>query len=161
MADSERLGLHNLRPDRGSRSSAKRVGRGRGSGLGKTSGRGHKGQKSRSGDRKLPAWFEGGQMPLHRRTPKRGFKPLRRAEYRLANVSDLAGLEETEITPGVLEAHGVVRRGGGPVKILGRGELDRAVTVRAHAVSGAARRKIEEAGGRFELLGPTGDDTRE
>lgn len=153
MTDGEeRTGLHNLEPPAGSRSASKRVGRGPGSGLGKTSGRGHKGQKSRSGA-SIPAWFEGGQMPLHRRTPKRGFTSRNRTEYRIVNLRELAEIEEPEITPESLRARGLIPSGRRPVKVLGDGEIDRAVTVHAHAFSGSARRKIEQAGGSVEILG--------
>ncbi|WP_419936816.1 50S ribosomal protein L15 [Candidatus Palauibacter sp.] len=145
------MGLDNLTPPRGSKRSAKRRGRGHGSGSGKTSGRGHKGQKSRSGA-SIPAWFEGGQMPLYRRTPKRGFKPHRRTEWRIVNLSDLVRVEGSEIDPGTLEASGVIRRTDRPVKILGSGDLDRAVDVRAHAFSASARAKIEAAGGTARVI---------
>ncbi|WP_420464365.1 50S ribosomal protein L15 [Candidatus Palauibacter sp.] len=145
------MGLDNLTPPRGSKRSAKRRGRGHGSGSGKTSGRGHKGQKSRSGA-SIPAWFEGGQMPLYRRTPKRGFKPYRRTEWRIVNLSDLVRVEGSEIDPGTLEASGVIRRTDRPVKILGSGDLDRAVDVRAHAFSASARAKIEAAGGTARVI---------
>lgn len=147
----ERTGLHNLQPTDGARSARKRVGRGPGSGRGKTAGRGHKGQKSRSGT-SIPAWFEGGQMPLHRRTPKRGFKSRNRTEYRIVNLRDLAGVEETQITPELLRARGLIPSGRRPVKVLGDGEIAAAVVVRAHAFSAAARRKIEAAGGTVEII---------
>ncbi|WP_423930648.1 50S ribosomal protein L15 [Candidatus Palauibacter sp.] len=145
------MGLDNLSPPRGSKRSAKRRGRGHGSGSGKTSGRGHKGQKSRSGA-SIPAWFEGGQMPLYRRTPKRGFKPHRRTEWRIVNLSDLVRVEGSEIDPGTLEASGVIRGSDRPVKILGNGDLDRAVDIRAHAFSASARAKIEAAGGTARVI---------
>lgn len=151
MADKERIGLENLSPADGSTASSKRVGRGHGSGLGKTSGRGHKGQKSRSGG-SIPPWFEGGQMPLYRRTPKRGFKPLSRTEYNIVNLSDLERVEGADIDPVTLEAVGLIRNVKNPVKILARGELDRAVTVRAHAFSAAARARIEAAGGTVQVI---------
>lgn len=91
-------------------------------------------------------------MPLYRRTPKRGFSPRNRVEPRIVNLRDLARLEESEITPGLLEERGVVRRGDAPIKVLGDGELDRAVTVRAHAFSAGAREKIEAAGGAAEIV---------
>ncbi|MFQ5689349.1 MAG: 50S ribosomal protein L15 [Gemmatimonadota bacterium] len=150
MAEKQRLGLDNLAPAAGSRPPRKRVGRGPGSGSGKTSGKGHKGQKSRAGE-SIPAWFEGGQMPLHRRTPKRGFSPPRRREYEILNLWDLAGLDSPEITPELLRARGLVS-GRRPIKILADGELDRALIVKAHAFSTAAREKIEAAGGRPELV---------
>ncbi|HEX7050713.1 MAG TPA: 50S ribosomal protein L15 [Longimicrobiales bacterium] len=144
--------LSNLRRPDGAHRSPKRVGRGPGSGLGKTSGRGHKGHKARTGGR-VPAWFEGGQMPLQRRVPKRGFKNPFRKEYEIVNIRDLNRIEETEITLEVLRAHRLVDLGSGrPVKLLGQGELRRSVTVQAHAVSAGARAKIEAAGGSIELL---------
>ncbi|MFQ5679396.1 MAG: 50S ribosomal protein L15 [Gemmatimonadota bacterium] len=153
MARSGKTGLHNLRPPDGSTPPAKRVGRGPGSGLGKTAGRGHKGQGARSGE-SVPPWFEGGQMPLHRRTPKRGFHSRNRTEYRIVNLRDLAGLEVAEITPELLRSNGLIASGDLPVKVLGHGEVERALTVRAHAFSASARRKIEEAGGRVEVVEP-------
>ena len=143
--------LHELSPSPGSTKSKKRIGRGPGSGTGKTAGRGHKGQRSRSGYSQRLG-FEGGQMPLIRRVPKRGFTNIFRSEYSVINVRDLAALaEEGEITPESLLAHGLVRRGR-PVKILGDGEIDTAVTVRAHKFSRSARQKIEAAGGSCEEL---------
>lgn len=147
----EKTGLHNLEPPPGSKPSPKRVGRGHGSGLGKTSGRGHKGQKARSGTA-IPAWFEGGQMPLHRRTPKRGFRSRDRTEYRIVNLRDLGEIEESEVTPDLLRARGLIGSGRNPVKVLGDGDVERALTVRAHAFSDSARRKIEEAGGTVEVI---------
>ena len=151
MADDTKLGLDNLSPSPGSRSSRKRIGRGHGSGSGKTSGRGHKGQKSRSGAA-IPAWFEGGQMPLYRRTPKRGFKPLKRTRYQTVNLLNLSRLEEAEIGPEELAAHGLIGSASDLVKILGNGDVGRAVTVRAHAFSASAREKIEAGGGKTELI---------
>jgi len=142
--------LHDLSPARGSKSKKKRVGRGPGSGLGKTAGRGEKGQKSRSGYSRRPG-FEGGQMPLVRRVPKRGFTNIFRVEYAVVNVGDLAELPVGEVTPESLAAAGLVRRGK-PLKVLGGGELGRALQVRAHAFSGSARAKIEAAGGTCEEL---------
>lgn len=144
--------LHDMSPQEGSKHKKKRVGRGPGSGLGKTAGRGHKGQRSRSGFRQRPG-FEGGQMPLIRRVPKRGFTSPFRTEYSVVNVSQLGGLpeEQTEINPDVLVRHGLVRSGR-PVKILGDGEPDRAFTVLAHKFSKSAREKIEKAGGSCEEL---------
>lgn len=141
--------LHDLSPAEGSKGKRKRVGRGQGSGYGKTAGRGHKGQKSRSGYARRPG-FEGGQMPLIRRVPKRGFTNIFRTEYAVINVGELAELEG-EVTPDTLASAGLVRRGR-LLKILGDGEIDRALTVKAHAFSGAARRKIEAAGGTCEEL---------
>ena len=152
MADSKRIGLDNLSPTPGSRGKRKRVGRGHGSGHGKTSGRGHKGQKSRSGA-SIPAWFEGGQMPLYRRVPKRGFKPITRREYQVVNVGLIASLEGAAFGPEELKAHGLIASLTKPVKILGVGSAGRPVTVRAHAFSAAAREKIEADGGTVELIG--------
>jgi large subunit ribosomal protein L15 len=142
--------LHELSPAKGSRGRRKRVGRGPGSGLGKTAGRGHKGQKSRSGATRRPG-FEGGQMPLVRRVPKRGFTNIFRKEYTYVNVARLAVLEAQEITPELLVERGVVRSGM-PVKVLGSGEVEQALTVTAHKFSASARRKIEAAGGRCEVM---------
>jgi large subunit ribosomal protein L15 len=148
--------LHELSPAKGSKHSKKRVGRGPGSGLGKTAGKGEKGQKSRSGYARRPG-FEGGQMPLLRRVPKRGFTNIWTVEFAVINVSDLAamsdGSDATEgaITPEILAERGLVR-GGRPVKVLGNGELSKALTVSAHKFSGSARAKIEAAGGRCEEL---------
>ena len=141
--------LSDLSPAPGSRRSRKRVGRGPGSGNGKTAGRGHKGQKSRSGYRKR-AGFEGGQMPLVRRVPKRGFTNVFRIEYEVVNVGRLDGLEG-EVTPEGLAAAGLVKAGR-PVKILADGELTTALKVSAHKFSRAAREKIEAAGGSCEVI---------
>ena len=144
--------LHELSPAKGSTKTKKRVGRGPGSGLGKTAGRGHKGQRSRSGFSQRLG-FEGGQMPLIRRLPKRGFTNIFRQEVATVNVYQLEALEGVEeVTPELLLDRGMVRRGL-PVKILGNGELSRKLTVRAHKFSASARRKIEEAGGSCEELG--------
>jgi large subunit ribosomal protein L15 len=143
---------HELKPAKGSRRGRKRVGRGPGSGLGKTSGRGEKGQKSRSGYSSKRG-FEGGQMPLHRRIPKRGFTNLFRKEYLTVNVERLnefgAG---TVVDPESLKAAGLLRKGGHDVKVLGGGDLKVALTVRAHKFTEAALRKIEDAGGKAEVL---------
>jgi len=141
--------LHDLSPAKGSKKAKKRVGRGPGSGLGKTAGRGAKGQKSRSGHSHRPG-FEGGQMPLVRRVPKRGFTNIFRTEYVVVNVGELAELEG-DVSPESLAAHGMVRRGR-LVKVLGDGEVGRALTVKAHAFSASARQKIEAAGGSCEEL---------
>ena len=144
--------LSNLRRPEGAHRARKCVGRGPGSGLGKTSGRGHKGQRARTGGR-IPAWFEGGQMPLQRRLPKRGFNNPFRREYEIVNVGDLARIESDEITLETLHAHRLIDLGKGrPVKVLGDGEVGRKVTVQAHAVSESARAKIEAAGGSIEIL---------
>lgn len=145
--------LHDLQPAKGSKKVKKRVGRGPGSGLGKTAGRGEKGQKSRSGYSQR-AGFEGGQMPLIRRVPKRGFTNIFRTEYAVINVGELADLPSeggAEVTPDSLADAGLVRRGR-PLKVLGDGDLGRALTVRAHAFSASARSKIEAAGGTCEEL---------
>jgi large subunit ribosomal protein L15 len=152
MADGERIGLDNLSPPDGSRSSTRRVGRGHGSGSGKTSGRGHKGQKARAGASK-PAWFEGGQMPLYRRTPKRGFKPHQRTRWSVVNLGDLDRVEASDIDPEVMRANGLIGTLKHPVKILARGDAGRALTIRAHAFSAAAREKIESAGGTAQVIG--------
>ncbi|MCF7803226.1 MAG: 50S ribosomal protein L15 [Candidatus Marinimicrobia bacterium] len=129
----------------------KRVGRGNGSGYGKTSGRGQKGQLSRAGYTYRP-WYEGGQMPIQRRLPKRGFTNIFRTEYQVVNVSDLERLEEKEIDIDVLGNHGLVDPGGDPVKILGDGEAPEGLTVTAHAFSKSAEEKITAAGGSVERL---------
>ena len=145
--------LSNLPRPEGANRDRKRLGRGPGSGTGKTSGKGHKGQKARTGHHGTPAWFEGGQMPIQRRLPKRGFKNPFRTEYEIVNLDDIAALEETEITPEVLHQHRLIDLGKGrPVKILAEGELERKVAISAHRVSAAARSKIEAAGGSVELL---------
>lgn len=150
--EKERLSLENLGPAAGSKHASKRVGRGMGSGRGKTSGRGHKGQKARS-DGQIPAWFEGGQMPIYRRLPKRGFYPLGgHTEYEIVNLDQLGRIEGSEVDPQTLREAGLVRRGEAPVKILARGDVDRSLTVRAHAFSDSAREKIEEAGGTAEVI---------
>ncbi len=143
--------LHELSPADGSRRDRKRVGRGPGSGTGKTAGRGEKGQKARSGG-SVPAGFEGGQMPLHRRIPKRGFHNFNRVEYQVVNVSQLEGLSG-DVGPEALRAAGLIRSLRRPVKVLGNGDLSSAVNVTAHAFSGSASRKIEAAGGSATVLG--------
>ena len=144
--------LHELKPADGSRRPRKRVGRGPGSGWGKTAGRGQKGQKSRSGA-SIPAGFEGGQMPLQRRIPKRGFTPRSRVEYQIVNVGRLDRVDGTDVTAEALLAAGLVRSARDRIKILGQGDLDRALTVTAHAFSASARAKIEAAGGTAVILG--------
>lgn len=141
--------LHELSPAKGSTHSKKRVGRGPGSGIGKTSGKGEKGQKSRSGHSRR-AGFEGGQMPLVRRVPKRGFTNIWRTEFTVVNVGQLAEIEG-EITPEVLVSRGLVRAGR-KVKVLGEGEVGKALNVTADKFSKSARAKIEAAGGRCEEL---------
>ena len=121
-----------------------------GSGMGKTSTRGHKGQRSRTGSRMIRG-FEGGQMPLHRRMPKRGFTNIFRKEFNIVNLDKLSGLGETTITPEVLRKAGVIKTKH-PVKILGDGELSVALTIHAHKFSQSAQEKIPKAGGKFEVL---------
>jgi large subunit ribosomal protein L15 len=145
------MDLGNLHPSPGSKRPIKRVGRGPGSGHGKTAGRGHKGKGARSGGNVKPG-YEGGQMPLQRRLPKRGFKPIARTTYTIVNVGRLGGFDaNSAVGPDELRAHGLVRRRGN-VKILGEGALDRALTVSAHAFSDKARATIEAAGGRAVVL---------
>jgi len=144
------MNLSTIRAPRKASEKKKRVGRGMGSGMGKTSTRGHKGQRSRSGSRLLRG-FEGGQMPLHRRLPKRGFTNIFREEYAVVNLDRLEALGETEITPEVLKKAGVVHTKK-PIKVLGNGELKTALTVRAHKFSKTAQEKITKAGGKFEVL---------
>ena len=139
--------LSELKAAPGSRKNRKRVGRGTGSGTGKTSGRGQKGQKSRSGGNPHP-WFEGGQMPLYRRLPKRGFTNIFRKEFDIVNVSQLAGLDiDGPVTPEVMKEKGLVRKVD-LVKILGNGELSGAITVHAQKFSQTAVKKIEKSGGK-------------
>jgi large subunit ribosomal protein L15 len=138
--------LESIKRPEGVTKKAKRVGRGPGSGVGKTAGRGHKGQKSRSGGSTKP-WFEGGQMPLQRRVPKRGFRPYRRVEYQVVNVRDLEKVKGDEATPETMKAAGLIGSLRKPVKILGEGEIGRAISVKAHAFSRTAREKIEKSGG--------------
>lgn len=144
------MNLSNVRAPKKASEKRKRVGRGMGSGMGKTSTRGHKGQRSRSGSRMIRG-FEGGQMPLHRRMPKRGFTNIFRKEYAIVNLEALAALGETTINPEVLRKAGVVKTKH-PVKILGDGELKAALTVQAHKFSKSAQEKITKAGGKFEVL---------
>jgi large subunit ribosomal protein L15 len=144
------MNLSNIRAPKKANSNKKRVGRGMGSGMGKTSTRGHKGQRSRSGSRMMRG-FEGGQMPLHRRMPKRGFTNIFRQEFNVVNLDKLALLGETTITPEVLRKAGVIKTKH-PVKVLGNGELSTAITVHAHKFSKSAQDKITQAGGKFEVL---------
>ena len=145
------MNLSNLRAPRKANENKKRVGRGMGSGMGKTSTRGHKGQGSRSGS-SLMRGFEGGQMPLHRRLPKRGFTNIFKTEYEVVNVERLAGLNESEITPESLRKAGVVTKKSALVKVLGQGDLSKAITVSAHKFSKSAQEKIEKAGGKINVL---------
>jgi large subunit ribosomal protein L15 len=144
------MNLSTIRAPRKAAERRKRVGRGMGSGMGKTSTRGHKGQWSRSGARLLRG-FEGGQMPLHRRLPKRGFKNIFREEYAVVNLDRLEAIGEAEITPESLRKAGLVRTKK-KIKILGTGELKTALTVKAHKFSQTAQDKITKAGGKFEVL---------
>jgi len=146
--------LDRLRPRDGSRQTTKRVGRGPGSGLHKTAGRGEKGQGHRSPGRATPFHFEGGQMPLARRIPKRGFHNLFRTSYRTVNVSALSvyGAGET-VDPTSLEAKGLIKHGKDAVKLLGDGDAPKGLVVRVHKASSGARKKIEAAGGTLEILG--------
>ncbi len=147
------MNLSDLRPAKGAKHSKKRVGRGQGSGQGVQAGRGHKGAKSRSGF-KHKRGFEGGQMPLHRRVPKRGFHNPFREEYEIVNLDTLAERFDAgvEVTPELLLARGLVRSDV-RVKVLARGDLDKALTVRAHKFSGKAAEKIAAAGGTADVLG--------
>ena len=147
------MGLHNLKPARGSTSARKRVGRGPGSGLGKTSGRGEKGQKSRSGH-KHKLGFEGGQMPLHRRVPKRGFTNARfRIEYAVVNLERLEVFDAgTIVTPDMLLKRGIIKKLKDGLKILGDGTLSKPLTVRAHKFSAKAQERITGIGGKAEIL---------
>ncbi len=148
------MNLHDLKPARGSRKKRIRAGRGISAGRGKTAGRGMKGQNSRSGGGKGP-YFEGGQLPLFRRLPTlRGFRNINRVEYQPLNVGQLAQdfSAGDEITPELLIERGYIRKNGGPVVILGDGEINVALTVKAHRFSKSARAKIEDAGGSVEIL---------
>jgi large subunit ribosomal protein L15 len=145
------IDLSNLKPPRGARRKPKRIGRGPGSGHGKTATAGNKGQLSRSG-RKQYEGFEGGQMPLHRRVPKRGFTNIFRKEYAVVNVGTLARLEG-DITPERLRQEGIVKDPGRPIKILGDGEIVKPIVVKAHRFSRSALEKITRVGGRAEVVG--------
>lgn len=145
--------LHTLYPNDGATKTRKRVGRGPGSGLGKTSGRGQKGQKSRSGGGVSP-WFEGGQTPLYRRIPKRGFSnaPFKKV-YAVINLDDLNRFEEgTVVTPELLKETGIVKQQLDGIKVLGNGNLDKKLHVKAHKFSSTAQAKIEKLGGKAEVI---------
>jgi len=144
------MNLSNIHAPKNAVGKRKRVGRGMGSGMGKTSTRGHKGQRSRSGSRMIRG-FEGGQMPLHRRMPKRGFTNIFRKEFNIVSLERLVELGETTINPEVLRKAGVIKAKL-PVKILGDGELKVALTVSAHKFSKSAQEKITKAGGKVEVL---------
>ena len=144
--------LDELQPAQGSRFAAKRVGRGIGSGTGKTSGKGHKGQNARSGGGVRPG-FEGGQMPLYRRLPKRGFTNIFAKQYVTINVEDLEKFEDgTEVTAQLLKESGVVSKTLDGIKVLGRGELTKKLTVKVAKFSESAKEKIEKAGGKAEVM---------
>ncbi len=143
--------LSTIRAPKKANENKKRVGRGMGSGMGKTSTRGHKGQGSRSGSRQKRG-FEGGQMPLHRRLPKRGFHNPFRVEYQVVNLADLAELGEKEVTPEVLRKSRLVKGKNSLIKVLGDGELKSAITVHAHKFSKSAQEKISKAGGKAEIV---------
>ena len=145
--------LHELSPSPGSTSKKKRLGRGPGTGLGKTAGKGHKGLLARSG-RANQLGFEGGQMPLIRRLPKRGFTNVFRIQYAAVNLKDLMKLDEGEtITPTVLRERGVVKDSHALIKILGSGDIDRPLVIEAHGFSESAKKKIEKAGGQAKVIG--------
>ena len=158
MADKSKKREHNtvslstLGPAKGSRKKKVRVGRGIGSKLGKTAGSGNKGQKSRRGYSRRRG-FEGGQMPLHRRIPKRGFHNPFGVKFSVVNLEELNVFPEGEtVTPELLRAHGFIRRATDPIKVLGDGELKTKLTVHAHAFSSTAKEKINKAGGTFEVV---------
>jgi large subunit ribosomal protein L15 len=144
--------LSNLKPAKGSNQSPKRLGRGIGSGLGKTAGKGHKGQLQRAGGR-VRAGFEGGQMPMYRRLPKRGFFNVFAEETCQVNLTDLAIFKAgEEVNPETLKAHGLISHSDRPVKLLGKGELKAALNVRLHHISGKAKEALEKAGGKFSQI---------
>lgn len=149
MAEAKTIGLNNLKAPRGASTTPKRKGRGPGSGLGKTAGRGQKGQRARKSGNVRPG-FEGGQMPLIRRIPKRGFTNPFRARVQVVNLKDLAKLPAEQVSPATLLAAGLVARTDDPVKILGVGEVTRAYVVTGCAASASAKSKLEQAGGRLE-----------
>ena len=146
------LQLHKLVPEKGANKKRKRVGRGPGSGHGKTAGRGHKGQKSRAGYSQRSG-FEGGQMPLYRRLPKRGFKNIFAKKYTELNVRDLNGFKEgTTVTPALLCEQGILKKVKDGLRVLGEGDLKKKLTVQAHHFTETAKKKIEQAGGSVEVL---------
>ena len=146
------LGLHNLSAARGARKTKKRVGRGPGSGLGKTCGRGTKGQKARASTTSR-RWFEGGQMPIQRRLPKRGFRNKWRVSYEIVNLGDLSRFPHLEeFNPEVFFKLGLTKKKEGPVSVLGGGDLDKKIAVAAQRFSRTAREKIEAHGGKVEVL---------
>ncbi len=144
--------LNDLKPAAGSRKDRKRIGRGSGSGLGKTAGKGHKGQKARSGGGVVP-WFEGGQMPLQRRVPKRGFHNIFRKLYTVVNVGDLDRFEAgSTVGPEELMQAGLAKKRADGIKLLGDGDLKASLTVRVHKASASAVAKVQAAGGKVEIL---------
>lgn len=145
--------LHTLKPAEGAVKNRKRLGRGSSSGTGKTSGKGHKGQKARSGGG-VPAWFEGGQLPLYRRLPKRGFSNFNhKTRYAVVNLSDLNEFDNgTEVSPELLLETRIARKQLDGIKVLGTGTLDKKLTVRAHKFSETAKKAIEAAGGKVEVI---------
>jgi large subunit ribosomal protein L15 len=147
------MSLNKIRPPKGAKHPKKRLGRGYGSGHGKTASRGHKGAKSRSGHR-FKRGFEGGQMPLHRRVPKRGFHNPFRVEYAVVNLDTLGEVFDagSAVTPDVLRERGLIRDSRAKIKVLGRGDLKKKLTVQAHKFSGTAAEKIAAAGGTTEVL---------
>ena len=145
------MNLSSLKFAEGSKKKPKRIGRGQGSGHGGTSTRGHKGQKSRSGAGRA-AYFEGGQMPLHRRLPKRGFKNIFRVPFQVVNLTQLKNFEENEIDSDLLKNKGLINKADKPVKLLGDGEIDRPLKITVNAVSASAKSKIEAAGGEVIVL---------
>jgi large subunit ribosomal protein L15 len=145
--------LHELKPPAGARQRRKRVGRGTGSGHGKTSGKGEKGQKARSGAHIHP-WFEGGQLPLHRRVPKRGFTSRSRKVYAVVNLKDLERFEPgTMVTPGLLREMGLIKNLKAGLKVLAEGTLTKPLTISAHKLSKQAVEKVLAAGGKVEVIG--------
>jgi large subunit ribosomal protein L15 len=150
--DQEALRIGQLSPAEGSKRNRKRLGCGPGSGLGKTSGRGHKGQKSRSGS-SIPAWFEGGQMPLQRRLPKRGFTNIFRVERQILNIRDLEKFDaNAEVNVEALLDKGIIKNLKRPVKLLGEGELNKPLKVIVHACSKKAKEIVEKAGGEVQIV---------
>ena len=146
------MNLHELSPAEGSKKGSKRIGRGHGSGWGKTAGKGHKGQKARSGGSIRPG-FEGGQMPLQRRVPKRGFNNIFRTEYAIVNISALDAFNDGDtVTVEALVEKGIVKKTLDGVKILGNGEISKKLTVQVNAFSDSAKSKIEAAGGKAEVI---------
>ena len=145
------MNLSSLKFAPGSKKKPKRIGRGPGSGHGGTSTKGHKGQHSRSGSKK-PAYFEGGQMPIHRRLPKRGFTNIFREKLQIVNINQLKAIEQTEIDAEILKDQGIIKKASIPVKLLGNGEIDKPLKITVNAVSASAKAKIEAAGGEVVII---------